>query len=90
MDGIVAGLGILFFYCYFGTEATESFEKMADSLFESNWFDLPIKLQKYMIIMIANMQRSIYYHGFEFGNLDLKTCIRERSIWQKSRVISNI
>lgn len=65
-----------FLYCYFGKSATDSYAKMADRLFESDWQKLPIELQKYLILMIANMQRPLYYHGFGIAALDLETFIK--------------
>lgn len=62
-----------FLYCYFGKIATESYEKMADCLFESNWLELPVQLQKYFILMIGNSHRSLYYHGFGLAVLRLET-----------------
>lgn len=70
---VMISISDLFFYCYFGRLATESYEKLADCLFESNWLDLTIELQKYLALMIANMQKPLYYHGFGVANLDLET-----------------
>lgn len=53
--------------------ATESFEAMSDCLYESNWPELPIELQKYFILMIQNAQRPLYYHGFEIAVLKMET-----------------
>lgn len=64
---------MLFLYCFFGKLAIDSFARMADSLFEANWQDLPINLQKYFILMIANSQKPIYYHGFGVAILNLET-----------------
>lgn len=72
MITVVASSSI-FVYCFFGMVATESYEKMADSLFEFNWTDLDHQLQKYFIIMIGNMQKPIYYHGFYIAILNLNT-----------------
>lgn len=77
---MISGMVILFLFCYFGALATESFEEMADSLYESNWPELPVALQKYFIVMIGNMQRTLHYHGFEVASLDLNTFISVRSI----------
>lgn len=63
----------LLLYCFFGKAATESHQEIADCLFESNWLDMPIELQKYLILMIANIQKPLYYHGFGVANLDLET-----------------
>lgn len=63
----------LFVYCYFGKLATESFLNMSDGLYQSNWFKLPVNLQKYFVPMIQNTQRPLYYHGFGIAVLNLET-----------------
>lgn len=63
----------LYFYCYFGKIASESYEQMGDCLFFSNWVELPLELQKYFIVMIGNTQRPLYYHGFGIANMKLET-----------------
>lgn len=65
----------LFMYCYFGMMATESFRNMAECLFESNWLELPIDLQKAILLMIQNIQKPIYYHGFGLSILNLQTFV---------------
>lgn len=63
----------LFASCYFGKLASDSYEKMANCLYEANWRDLPIGLQKYLIIMMADAQRPIYYHACGLAILNLET-----------------
>lgn len=63
----------LFVYCFFGKLATTSFEEMANCTYESNWQQLRVDLQTYLILMIGNMQRPIYYHGFGVAVLNLET-----------------
>lgn len=63
----------LFLYCLFGILASENFERMADCLYESNWFEFPIKSQKYIWIMIFNTQIPLFYHGFGIAVLNLET-----------------
>lgn len=66
----------IFLYCFFGSLATKSFEKMNDSLFECDWFELPVNLQKYFIIMIQNTQHPIFYHGFGMAVMNLETFLQ--------------
>lgn len=66
----------MFVYCYFGKLATESYERMSDCVYDLNWPELPLRLQKFLIIMMTNMQRSIYYHGFKVAVLDVNTFLR--------------
>lgn len=54
------GLLNIFLYCYFGKLATESFEKISNCLYESNWRKLPIKQQKYVLLMMVNAQQPLY------------------------------
>lgn len=70
---IATAFANLFVYCYFGMLATKSYMDMSDSMYESNWYKLPIQLQTYIILMIENMQRPLYYHGFGMVILDLET-----------------
>lgn len=70
--GLVATLN-LFVYCYFGKMATESFAEMANLVYEANWIDLPIELQKFALIAIINMQKPLVYHGFSVAILNLET-----------------
>lgn len=66
-------LSNMFIYCFFGRLATDSFAKMADRLYEANWQVLPIELQKYFILMIANMQVPLEYSGLGIIVLNLET-----------------
>lgn len=77
----------LLVFCFFGKMATESFEEISNSLYESIWQALDVKLQKYFIVIIGNMQIPIYYHGFGVIILNLDTfskfrhCIRHSSFF---------
>lgn len=73
--GVFIYMANLFLYCYFGELATESFDEMAVTLNDIKWFELPIKLQKYFIVMTLNMQRPLQYNGFAIANLNLYTFI---------------
>lgn len=48
---------------------------MSVCLYGLDWQKLPVKLQKYLIIMIGNMQIPVYYHGFGVVCLDLMTFV---------------
>lgn len=63
----------LFLYCFFGKLATDSYAGMANCMYETNWQDAPTELQKYLILMIANMQKPLRFHGFHFTRIDLNT-----------------
>lgn len=46
---------------------------MADILYETNWHELPIELQKYFVYMIQSAQHPYYYHGSGVAILNLQT-----------------
>lgn len=78
---VLATIGIsnLFIYCFFGELASESFGRMADSLyFDSNWQKFSTKLQRSVIIITTNTQRPLYYHGFGMAVLKLETATNVR------------
>lgn len=71
------GMVNLFIYCYFGKMTTEYFAKMPDCVyFEMKWPKLPIELQAYVVLMIQNMQKPVFYHGFDVAVMDLNTFLR--------------
>lgn len=70
---IVSNMTDLFLYCYFGKLATDIHLSLADRLYESNWVKLPTEYQRIYAVMIQNMQKSMFYHGFGIVNLDLET-----------------
>ena len=72
MASLVA-LAILLLYCYIGTMASESVANMADCLYEIDWHKFPIKLQKYMVLMIQNARRPLYFRGYGMITLNLET-----------------
>lgn len=78
--GAISSISNLFIYSYYGELATGSFENMSECLYyDLNWLNLPTNVQKYVVVMIAKMQKPVYYHGFEFAVLDLRTFIQVKS-----------
>lgn len=70
------GMSTLLIYCYFGKLATESYMMMSDCVFNMEWYEQPIELQRHFILMIRNMQKPLYYHGFEVAKLNLETFVK--------------
>lgn len=70
---VMIGTSNLFLYCYYGKLVTDSYFQFADCLFESDWYLLPTKSQKYFIMMIGNAHRPLCYYGFGVLSLNLET-----------------
>lgn len=75
-------MGTAFVYCYFGKMATDSYRNMSDRVFNMNWQELSVNQQKYIIVMIANMQRPLFYHGSGIVDMDLNTFINVNEIFK--------
>lgn len=69
----LASGSILFLYCYYGKLATDCYGDMSDCYYKCNWYNLPVKLQTYFIMMIMNAQRPLDYDGFSVAFLNLQT-----------------
>lgn len=79
MSLLVSGAN-LFCYCFYGKRSSNDFGQMVHFLYESNWNEQPVKLQKFYKMMIANAQRPIFYHGMHIVHLNLETFLKV-SIW---------
>lgn len=53
-----------FLHCYYASSITKQVGDTALTAFGSNWFDLPIQLQKYIVLMMIRAQQTIYFTGF--------------------------
>lgn len=66
----------LFIYCFAACKSTDQYLKLADLLYESTWPELPIDLQKIIVLMILEAQKPIYYHGLYLLELRLGTFMK--------------
>lgn len=63
----------IYFHCLWGKLVTDQYDEWSNHLYDSKWYELPIGLQKYFIVMLANMQKPFYFHGFKVYVLNLET-----------------
>lgn len=73
----------LFLLCFFGKMTTESYANVAASLYDFDWYELPISLQMHWLFMIRNAQRTLHYQGFRVATLDLETFSKVRYLHLK-------
>lgn len=62
-----------FIYCFFGDLATENVMKIPHCLFTSNWHELSNDSQKFYFMLLANSQRSMFFHGLGIMNSSLES-----------------
>lgn len=73
---LIAGLtNILwiYFHCLLGKYVTDRFDRLPNHLFQSRWYDLPIRMQKYFILLLADAQNPLIFYGLGIYALDLET-----------------
>lgn len=70
---ILSSTGTVFLYCYTGSLTTDQFLRYGDIAYESDWFLMPIEMQTYLILIIADAQRPLEFHGMRIINLNLAT-----------------
>lgn len=68
---IVTSAGNIFLYCYVGTLTTVQFLRFSDVVYESIWYKFPVKLQKYLRLIIADAHRPRAFDGFGIMDLNL-------------------
>lgn len=53
-----------FVFCHFGGNLTYQFENVGDNLYQLEWYEYPMEVQKRLPIIIASTQKSIYMRGY--------------------------
>lgn len=61
---VVCSLIWPYIYCQFASFITERISRVDDSIYGSNWYNYPVGVQKYLILIIALSERPIYFTGF--------------------------
>lgn len=56
--------GSIFLFCYFGSNLTEKFEHIGDSINKSAWHLYPIEIRKIMPFILRNCQKPIELSGY--------------------------
>lgn len=61
-------------YCYFGRLTTDNYLQFSKCAYElTNWYELPVELQKYLILVISNANKPLYYNGLGIMSLKMET-----------------
>lgn len=70
---MVATTNILWIYlhCYLGKSVTERYDALPDHLFHSRWYGLSMQMQKYFVLLLANTQEPLAFHGLGMFTLDM-------------------
>lgn len=70
--GIPLSTGIVLLFCYIGSMTSISFLGFGDTSYESNWLKMPINLQRFIQLIIADAQRPLIFTGMGLVDLNLR------------------
>lgn len=54
-----------YFYCHFATMASDRMSNIGNVVYDSNWYEFPLELQKNCILIMVQAQQNVYITGFE-------------------------
>lgn len=61
---IFSSLAALFFICEFSQDVTSDFDAFSDELYYCDWYLLTDKMQRALLILLANAQKPIVISGY--------------------------
>lgn len=75
MDIIAVFCALLWpsFFCHFANSAADHVSAIGDIAYDLNWFEHPVELQKYVILMIARANERIAFSGLQFITCSMET-----------------
>lgn len=53
------------FFCRFGNSAADHVSAIADVAYGLNWFEYPVEMQKYVILIVALANERVEFSGFQ-------------------------
>lgn len=62
-----------FLHCYYASSITQEIEDTGITAYASNWFDLPIKFQKYITLIMIRAQQSLDFTGLDIISCNMET-----------------
>lgn len=77
IGGVVCSLMWVSFFCHFGNSASDHVSDIGDIAYGLNWYEHPVEMQKYLILIIARSNECVEFSGFQlvacsmemFGNV---------------------
>lgn len=63
----------LYVYCLLGAIVSDYCLRFSDILYDSMWYNLDVSTEKFLILMIANMNKPLEFDGYYIVPLNLIT-----------------
>lgn len=65
-------ISCLYTYCSNGSTVTNICNEFARDIYSSHWYQYPIKVQPFIILMMSRAQKPFYFTGYEFGKCSME------------------
>lgn len=62
-----------FLMCFFANRTTDEIANTGYTAFESDWYDYPVDVQKYLVLIIARSQKPAFFDGLYFIDCTLES-----------------
>lgn len=76
LSTVLGSPGTVFLYCFIGSLSTDQFIDFGQRSYEFDWYKLPINLQTFVQLIIADAQRPQIYNGFNIIDLNLPAFVK--------------
>lgn len=81
MSEMLSLLPFLFMMCHFGENVTIAFENLNESIYNISWYLAPVKLQKYLVPMLATSGESFYFESIASLNCSHQSFKKVNIAW---------
>lgn len=72
-NGVWISTTVMFSSCYFPNKITTYCSDIGNIVYQSEWYRLSPKLQKYLQLVIKRSQRPVFLHGFKIIRCSMET-----------------
>lgn len=73
-----------FLFCYFANLTIEHIGRIDETSYNSNWYEFPNEIKKYLILIIARSQKPIHFNGLGMFHCTLEAFGKVSSLTRKS------
>lgn len=63
----------MYTYCSNGSTVTYSSSDFSTAIYKSCWYEYPVKVQPFLVMMMCRAQKPFYFTGYEFSKCSLET-----------------
>lgn len=70
---LYCGISFSLMICYHATAVTYAISTVGDEVHRSNWYTYPVKIRKYVVLIICHAQQTADFTSFKILDVKLQT-----------------